>query len=84
MPNTNHTHSVTASGNVSNTTAGGSVTSTFTGSEESISIEYTPTGTVDDKSITPEGTVESTFEGIAAEHNHDFTGTSATLTTTGA
>ena len=84
MPNTNHTHSVTASGNVSNTTAGGSVTSTFTGSEESISIEYTPTGTVGDKSITPEGTVASTFEGTAAEHDHDFTGTSATLTTTGA
>lgn len=31
MPNTNHTHSVTASGTVANTTATGSVSSTFTG-----------------------------------------------------
>ena len=70
MPNTNHTHSVTAAGTVNGNTAGGTVSSGFTGTQATIAAEYTPAGTVANKSVTPAGTVSSSFSG-----------TSATLTT---
>lgn len=69
MPNTNHTHTVTAdgiigsaiaTGSISNTTATGSVSSSFTGLEGEISATYTPGGTIGDKSITPAGTIAET------------------------
>lgn len=83
VANNSHTHSVTAKG---------SVASTFSGTETTISAEYTPegsisdtaikpAGTITDTSITPEGTITSTFSGTAASHKHTFTGTEATLTT---
>ena len=102
MPNTNHTHSVTAAGTVSQPT--------FTGSSVSGSTKYTPAGTVSQPtftgsavesgantgtntsvapakhkhSVTAAGTVsQPTFTGTAAEHSHTFTGTSATITTSG-
>ncbi len=77
---TSHIHGVTATGNV---------TSTFTGTEATISTEYTPEGSVGNKSITPAGTINSvditpvgtvtsTFTGTPQEHNHSFSGSSAT------
>ena len=82
-----HTHSVTAAGTVGNKsiTPAGTISSTFTGAEGEIAIDYTPAGTVGNKSITPAGTVsQPTFTGTAAKHSHTFTGTAATLTTSGA
>ena len=86
------TTSVASSGHTHSVTAAGTVTSTFTGTEDTISVSYTPAGTVgetyvtpagtiESKSLTPAGTVESTFTGTAAKHKHTFTGTAATLTT---
>lgn len=77
-----HNHSVTV---------GGSVTSTFTGTEATLTANYTPSGTItytsvtpsgtiSNTSVTPEGSVSSTFSGTASEHNHGFTGDEATLT----
>ena len=82
-----HTHSVTAAGTVGDksVTPAGSITSTFTGTEAEIAIDYTPAGTVGNKSLTPAGTVsQPTFTGTAASHKHTFSGTAATLTTSAA
>lgn len=86
VPNTNHTHSVTATGTIGNATAGGTVSSTFAGTEATISHTFTPAGSISKTSITPAGTISSkeltpagtvskpTFTGTAASHTHTFTG----------
>ena len=86
MPNTNHTHSVTATGTIGDATAGGTVSSTFSGTEATISHTFTPTGSISKASLTPAGTISSkeltpagtvskpTFTGTAASHTHTFTG----------
>lgn len=77
---TTHIHGVTATGNVA---------STFAGTEATISTEYTPAGSIANKSITPagsissvditpSGSVTSTFTGNEQGHTHTFTGTSNT------
>ena len=93
MPNTNHTHSVTATGTIGNATAGGSVSSTFTGTEATISHTFTPAGSISKTSITPAGTISSkeltpagtvsrpTFTGTCANHNHAFTGSAVNSST---
>lgn len=73
-----HTHSVTASGAVSQPT--------FTGTEASttsISGTTSVASSGHTHSVTASGTVGSTFTGTAASHSHTFTGTAATLTTGG-
>lgn len=82
----NHTHSVTAAGTIGNATAGGSVSSTFEGTEATISHTFTPAGSISKTSVTPAGTISSkeltpagtvskpTFTGTAASHTHTFTG----------
>ena len=82
VPNTNHTHSVTASGTIGNTTTGGTITSTFKGTEATISHTFTPAGSISKTSITPAGTVSRpTFTGTGANHNHAFTGSSVNSST---
>ena len=93
VPNTNHTHSVTASGTIGNTTTGGTITSTFKGTEATISHTFTPAGTISKTSITPAGTISSkeltpagtvskpTFTGTAASHTHTFTGSAVNSAT---
>ena len=93
MPNTNHTHSVTATGTIGNTTAGGTVSSTFAGTEATISHTFTPAGSISKTSITPAGTISSkeltpagtvskpTFTGTAASHTHTFTGSAVNSAT---
>lgn len=99
MPNTKHTHSVTAAGSVSQPT--------FTGTADSASSTYTPTGTISAPTFTgtagtatatytPAGSVsQPTFTGTAGTgtgkftpagtvSQPTFTGTEATITTTGA
>lgn len=84
VSSTAHNHSVTVEGNA---------TSTFTGTETTLTANYTPSGTItytsvtpsgtiNDASVIPEGSVSSTFSGIASEHNHGFTGDEATLIST--
>lgn len=82
VPNTNHTHSVTAAGTIGNTTTGGTITNTFKGTEATISHTFTPAGTISSTSITPAGTVsQPTFTGSAAEHTHAFTGNTVNSST---
>lgn len=93
VPNTNHTHSVTATGTIGNTTAGGSVSSTFSGTEATISHTFTPAGSISKTSVTPAGTISSkeltpagtvskpTFTGTAASHTHTFTGSAVNSAT---
>lgn len=82
VPNTNHTHSVTASGTIGNTTTGGTITSTFKGTEATISHTFTPAGSISKTSITPAGTVSRpTFTGTGANHNHTFTGSAVNSST---
>lgn len=59
----------------------------FTGTEATLSTEYTPAGSIGNKSITPAGTVSASFSGtathldfvgVAASHNHTFTGSELT------
>ena len=93
LPNTNHTHSVTATGTIGNATVGGSVSSTFTGTEATISHTFTPAGSISKTSLTPAGTISSkeltpagtvskpTFTGTAASHTHTFTGSAVNSAT---
>ena len=94
MPNTNHTHSVTAAGTVGSTTAGGTVSKpTFSGTEATISHTFTPAGSISKASLTPAGTISSkeltpagtvskpTFTGTAASHTHTFTGSAVNSAT---
>ena len=93
MPNTNHTHSVTATGTIGNATAGSTVSSTFAGTEATISHTFTPAGSISKTSITPVGTISSkeltpagtvskpTFTGTAASHTHTFTGSAVNSAT---
>lgn len=93
VPDTNHTHSVTATGTIGNATAGGSVSSTFAGTEATISHTFTPAGSISKTSITPAGTISSkeltpagtvskpTFTGTAASHTHTFTGSAVNSAT---
>ena len=93
VPDTNHTHSVTATGTIGNATAGGSVSSTFAGTEATISHTFTPSGSISKTSITPAGTISSkeltpagtvskpTFTGTAASHTHTFTGSAVNSAT---
>lgn len=82
VPNTNHTHSVTAAGTIGNTTTGGTITSTFSGTEATISHTFTPAGSISKTSITPAGTVSRpTFTGTGANHNHTFTGSAVNSAT---
>ena len=93
VPNTNHTHSVTAAGTIGSATAGGSVSSTFAGTEATISHTFTPSGSISKTSITPAGTISSkeltpagtvskpTFTGTAASHTHTFTGSAVNSAT---
>lgn len=93
IPNTNHTHSVTATGTIGNATAGGSVSSTFAGTEATISHTFTPAGSISKTSLTPAGTISSkeltpagtvskpTFTGTAASHTHTFTGSAVNSAT---
>lgn len=93
VPNTNHTHSVTATGTIGNATAGGSVSSTFKGTEATISHTFTPAGSISKASLTPAGTISSkeltpagtvskpTFTGTAASHTHTFTGSAVNSAT---
>lgn len=83
LPNTNHTHAVTAAGTVGSATAGGTVSQpTFTGTEATISHTFTPAGTISSTSITPAGTVSKpTFTGTAASHTHTFTGSAVNSAT---
>ena len=81
-----HKHSVTAAGSVSQPT--------FTGTADSASSTYVPTGTIEEVEITPAGTVsQPTFTGTAGTatatytpagsvSQPTFTGTSATIDTT--
>lgn len=69
MPNTDHTHSISITSG--STTQGGTVASTFAGTEATISTSYTPAGSV-----------TSTFTGTAASHNHTFTGTGTMIKST--
>ena len=89
------TRTVASEGHTHSVTVNGSVSSTFTGTEATISTDYTPdgtvgetyvtpSGTISDTSVTPSGSVSSTFKGTAASHSHTFTGTAATLTTSAA
>lgn len=76
LPSTSHTHSVTASGSVSQPT--------FTGTEASttaITGTTSVAGGAHTHSVTAKGSVSSSFTGTAASHSHTFTGTAATLTT---
>lgn len=80
-----HKHSVTAAGSVSQPT--------FTGTADSVSSTYIPTGTIEEVEITPAGTIsQPTFTGTAGTatatytpagsvSQPTFTGTSATITT---
>lgn len=89
----NHTHSVTATGTIENATAGGTISSTFAGTEATISHTFTPAGSISKTSVTPAGTISSkeltpagtvskpTFTGTAAEHNHTFTGSAVNSAT---
>ena len=93
VPNTNHTHSVTATGTIGNATAGGTVSSTFSGTEATISHTFTPAGSISKTSLTPAGTISSkeltpagtvskpTFTGTAASHTHTFTGSAVNSAT---
>ena len=93
VPNTNHTHSVTATGTIGNATASGTVSSTFSGTEATISHTFTPTGSISKASLTPAGTISSkeltpagtvskpTFTGTAASHTHTFTGSAVNSAT---
>ncbi len=74
-----HTHTFTG------TTA--AHTHAFTGTEATLSTEYTPAGSIGNKAITPAGTVSASFSGtathldfvgIAASHDHTFTGSEFT------
>ena len=82
VASSNHTHNVTAKGSITN--------ATFTGTKGSVSIEYTPAGTISgtsitpagtiaETSITPAGTVASSFTGTASSHTHAFNATTGVI-----
>ena len=68
------TATVAASEHTHTLTAQGSVSSTFTGEEVAVQIEYTPNGTISDTSITPQGSISSSFTGTEETHSHTFSG----------
>ena len=68
MPNTNHTHSVTAAGSIGDKTAGGSISATFTGQQAKISSTFTGT-----KANT--GKPNETIGVASSEHTHNVTAT---------
>lgn len=72
---TEHTHKVTAAGNITDTTATGIVENTFITPQGTISeTTITPVGNISETSITPTGTVSKPL----------FTGTSSTIKTSSA
>lgn len=66
-----HTHAVTAKGSVS---------SSFTGTEATLSVDYTPSGSISSKSITPSGSIASTLITPKGSISSAFTGEEETLT----
>ena len=76
MPNTKHTHSVTAAGSVSQPT--------FTGTADSASSAYVPSGIISTPYFTgTAGTATATYTPAGSVSQPTFTGTSETITTTG-
>ena len=87
MPNSEHTHNVTATGTIGDTTAGGTISATFTGKQ--VLIEPTFTGKAVNTSEP-----NHTAEVASSDHTHtvkatgtvskpSFTGTAATISSGG-
>ena len=79
LPSTSHTHSVTAAGTVSKPTFSGteasttSISGTATVAKSDHTHSVTAAGTVGGKSVTPAGTISSTFTGSEGEIAIDYT-----------